>query len=244
MLRIMVVDDEPRHRSGLISLLQSIRPDYLLFEARDGEEAMRMLRTIGTEIVITDIRMPNMDGLALIEKIARKYPAIKTVILSVYGEFDYARKALDMGAFAYILKPVSQAEVEKLLHRLEVLIESQRKEFTDRELMKQKLTETVLAYNNHLYNQLIRCQPTQTTVAEMSRLAALDKPGSGRSLRGGGASFAEGSGATTGCPAEDTRLGCRQSALVRRNEDIRARKQRQHSRCLDHGGPRTGSCPV
>lgn len=106
MYYILVVDDEPKHRKGLINMIKMFRPDYNVFGARNGQEALNFISTNPIDILITDIKMPIMDGLELIEKLMEHHKNIKIILLSAYAHFEYAQKAISLGAFDYLLKPI------------------------------------------------------------------------------------------------------------------------------------------
>ena len=109
MYKILIVDDELVFRRGIHAILQ--KSDFCIgkiAEAVDGCQAMEILLHDTYDIVITDIRMPRMDGLMLCRSIREQkmHPAI--VILSGYDDFKYAQTAIQYGVSKYILKPVSQ----------------------------------------------------------------------------------------------------------------------------------------
>ena len=86
-------------------------------EASNGVEALEMLELLRPQIVLVDIRMPLMDGLALIAEAQKRYPGIRYVITSAYSDFAYAKKAIQLGVEDYILKPIDEQELEKLLYK-------------------------------------------------------------------------------------------------------------------------------
>lgn len=94
MYRLLIVDDEAGHRTGLLGLLCLLKPDYLVFEAENAQRALQMMDVMALDLVITDIRMPGMDGLAFLSLARRKQPHARFTILSAYGTFEYAKKAL------------------------------------------------------------------------------------------------------------------------------------------------------
>ncbi|WP_219836131.1 response regulator [Paenibacillus sp. R14(2021)] len=112
MIQLMIVDDEERARYGVRSLIDwqehGIR---IAAEARDGVGALELLKEHHVDIVLTDIRMPEMDGLRLIECLRDQYPHIKSIIMSGYDDFNYAKKALSLGASDYLLKPSRRQEI-------------------------------------------------------------------------------------------------------------------------------------
>ena len=117
--QVLLVDDEYYVRQSLLRRIRNPENEdfKVIGEAENGEEALDMLRKHDIQLVITDIRMPVMDGLDLTRKILEQYPHILTVILTGYADFEYARKALRYGAFDYLLKPVSEESLDNLLSR-------------------------------------------------------------------------------------------------------------------------------
>lgn len=111
MLRVMVVDDEPVIRSGIINLVDWNTLDCtVVCEASDGFEARDMLKTHNLDIVISDIIMPGMDGIALSEYIYKTYPHIKVILLTAYADFTYAQSAIKFGVADFIVKSTGPIE--------------------------------------------------------------------------------------------------------------------------------------
>lgn len=118
MIKALLVDDEMWIIKGL---LRKVRWDKFFIEivgtATDGIEACNLAIKLKPEIIVTDIRMPGMDGLELIEKLNHKLPGSLFIILSGYDDFHYVQKALRVGAFDYILKPLDDKAFEDILVR-------------------------------------------------------------------------------------------------------------------------------
>ena len=112
MYRVIIVDDEPVIRRGL---RETIEWDALGLEvageAADGKEALKLIREIRPEILITDIRMPEMDGIELIREIKKLDLNIKITILSGYSDYDYLKAAIRLGVDNYLLKPIDNDEL-------------------------------------------------------------------------------------------------------------------------------------
>lgn len=130
MYRCLIVDDEKISRDGIA---QSIDWQNLGIEivglAKNGAEGLAMFRETTPEIVLSDIQMPIMDGLALAKKIKTQAPETKIIILSAFGEFSYAQEAIQHGVQNYLLKPIDEKELEEALIKLlqEIQIETKRK---------------------------------------------------------------------------------------------------------------------
>ena len=114
MLNVLLVDDEKLERV-LIRKGYKWEENGFEFagEAPDGEMALPMIEKLHPDIVITDIKMPFMDGLELSDILKKKMPKIQIIILSGYGEFDYAKEAIKIGVTDYLTKPVTGEQLLK-----------------------------------------------------------------------------------------------------------------------------------
>lgn len=113
---VLIVDDEPAARSSILYLIDWEQYGFKVAEqAEDGEEACLKLREGGVDLVITDIRMPVMDGLELIKQAKQEAPGTRFVIMSGYEEFGFVKRAMEMGVVNYLLKPVEKDELIKVL---------------------------------------------------------------------------------------------------------------------------------
>ena len=117
--QVLLADDEYYLRQSLLRCFEELGSDdfHVIAEAENGEDALSIMQKTDVELVITDIRMPVMDGLELTRKIQVQYPKVLSVILTGYPDFEYAQKALRYGAFDYLLKPVTTEALEDLLSR-------------------------------------------------------------------------------------------------------------------------------
>jgi len=119
MYNFLIVDDEPIMRTGIRAMLTRCSlPIETVIEASNGLEALHMLASNQVHIVITDIRMPKMNGLELSSKISMEYPGIHTAIVTGFDDFQYAQYALRYGVKDYLLKPLNQDEFVKALSRI------------------------------------------------------------------------------------------------------------------------------
>ena len=119
MFIALVVEDEPLMREYLMLHLTSIHGLWKTEGcARDGLEALALLKAKPFDLVITDIKMPHMDGLELADYIHVNHPGTDVIILTGYSEFDYARAAVRANAADYLLKPLQDVELHKALSKL------------------------------------------------------------------------------------------------------------------------------
>lgn len=125
--RILVVDDEPIHRNGLVDMIRMLRPAYEIIEASNGNEALNIVNSKRIDIAITDIRMPIKDGLSFLEEVNNLLSKMKVIMLSGYADFEYAQRSINLGAIDYILKPVNEAIVNDILSKAERKIDEEKK---------------------------------------------------------------------------------------------------------------------
>jgi two-component system response regulator YesN len=116
MLKVLIVDDESWTRDIIKAFgeWESLGME-IVGEAEDGKEALRMTERLQPHIVITDMRMPGTDGAALLQMLNDQFPAIKTIVVSGYDDFQYAKHALRYKAIDYLLKPVDPKELNAAL---------------------------------------------------------------------------------------------------------------------------------
>ncbi|MBO0993126.1 response regulator transcription factor [Bacillus sp. SD088] len=121
--KVFLVDDEPMVRAGLKKVLEKVGSNWqYIGEATNGKQALSMIRQLQPDLVISDIRMPGITGLQLLEAIKQLYPDTILILLTGYPEFEYAQHALRYGAFDYILKPSSAEDLMKVLNKAELEI--------------------------------------------------------------------------------------------------------------------------
>jgi nitrogen regulation protein NR(I) len=113
--QILVVDDEPNLRRVLAALL--VRDDYDVETAEDGAQALEILKEHHIDMVITDLRMPRIDGMELLRRALAMDPELPVVIITAHGTVDNAVEALKTGAFDYITKPFDQTEVRTIVKK-------------------------------------------------------------------------------------------------------------------------------
>ena len=128
MMKVFLVDDEIAIRENLRNSFPWEENGFqLVGEAPDGEMALPMIRDLNPDILLTDIRMPFMDGMELCAQVKRVLPWIGVVILSGYDDFAYARQAISLGVKEYLLKPITADELGEALKRVAARITEERR---------------------------------------------------------------------------------------------------------------------
>ncbi len=138
-INVLVVDDEPLVRRSLSEFLTL--EGYTVSSASNGREALNMLKDYLADIVISDMKMPELDGIHLLTEIKEKFPATSVIMITGYGSIENAVEAIKQGAFDYITKPIIDNEIRVVLERL-----VQQKELLDENIkLKEQLSAATRA---------------------------------------------------------------------------------------------------
>lgn len=119
MIRVMIVEDEPHAIRRLQRLIERNADDFqVVATAFDGRDALEQMENTECDVVFTDMRMPVMDGVELMQILNQKYPECMRVVLSGYQDFEYMSSAVRTQAMDYLLKPLEEAALVQLLERI------------------------------------------------------------------------------------------------------------------------------
>ena len=123
---IILVDDEEEVRKSIIKQIDWESAGFkVVGDAENGEDALEKIEVLEPDVVLTDIRMPYMDGLTLAERVRQKYPSMKIVIFSGYDDFEYAKQAIKLNVTEYILKPVNVEELTAILQKIKANLDQE-----------------------------------------------------------------------------------------------------------------------
>ncbi len=167
MYTYLIVDDEPIERKGVRMLLHRLNVECEIIEASNGEDALDVLEKERVDILLTDINMPFLDGIGLLEQVSRRYPGLPSVIFSGYNEFDYAKKAIAYGVSAYILKPVNPEEFARVMGDVQAKLEQSN-------LEKKRKDESMDFVKEHLLYLMVNGQSRVNLEEKAGKLIDLD----------------------------------------------------------------------
>lgn len=156
MYRVFLVEDESLIRQGIKNLIAW--NDYgfsFAGEAADGELAWQQIQKDTPDIVITDIRMPFMDGLELSRLIKRNYPQITVIILSGYDDFSYAKEAIGIGVDQYLLKPLTREQLTDVLLEVKKKKEKEQEKFQYMEQFSREVQEYLTSSHRGFFEALV-----------------------------------------------------------------------------------------
>lgn len=120
-----MAEDEDVIRASIIAKIKELDSEFeIVGQARDGQAALNAVSELNPQVVFTDIKMPEMDGMELIRRLSLSYPTVKIVVLSGYGDFSYTKQAIKYSVFNYLLKPIENDALLETLHDLKSAIAS------------------------------------------------------------------------------------------------------------------------
>ena len=118
MLKVVIVENEAITRKGIIETIDWASMNCVVIgEASDGQEGINIIKELKPDLVITDIRMPHMDGVTMITKLHKSGCQSKFILLTAHSDFDYARGSIRAGAIDYLLKPLKDSELKNAIKR-------------------------------------------------------------------------------------------------------------------------------
>lgn len=175
MLKVFLVEDEFVMREGIKNNIDWNSHGYeFCGEASDGELAFPMIQKLNPDIVITDIKMPFMDGLELSRLIKKELPFTEIIILSGYEEFEYAKEAIKIGVSQYLTKPINGEELLREVDLLAEKISEKRKEREIREKYVREMEENFLGERKNLFQYLVTGSKSMSELLEISDKLNID----------------------------------------------------------------------
>ena len=149
MIQVLIVDDEKLEREGIKYLLAMEEGEWNIREASNGRDALQILKSEETDLLLTDIKMPHMDGLELTSKAKELNPGLQVVIFSGYSDFTFAQEAIRYGVTEYMLKPVEPESFHKTINQTKKNILKKK----DKETREQKEQDFLQEYflESYLY---------------------------------------------------------------------------------------------
>lgn len=153
---IILVDDEEEVRKSIIKKIQWQSAGFeVAGDAENGQDAMEKIELLEPDVVLTDIRMPYMDGLVLAEKIRQRYPSMKVVIFSGYDDFEYAQKAIKLNVTEYILKPVNVEELTSILKKIKANLDEEIEEKRNVNRLRENYKKSLPIIREQFFHDLI-----------------------------------------------------------------------------------------
>ena len=173
LYRVLLVDDEEDIREGISRKMDWLGLGFsLVGEAANGQDALELAESLRPDVILTDIKMPFMDGLELCRILTDRLPAARFVVFSGFDAFEYAKQAIQMNVVEYILKPINADELSAVLRRLKDQLDQERAERRNVELLRSRYTENLPVLRELFYANLLDGHIEPGT--ERERAARLD----------------------------------------------------------------------
>lgn len=174
-MKVFLVEDEVIVREGIRKNINWTQYGLsFVGEASDGEIAYPMIQDLKPDIIITDIKMPFMDGLELSRLIKTEMPWIKIIILSGHDDFEYARKAISIGVTEYLLKPLDSAKIIETVLKVKGIIEQEQEQKKYLELFRQEMQEFEQLERKRFFGELVGKKLTLTELLERGNKLGLE----------------------------------------------------------------------
>ena len=174
--KVLVADDEYIIRRGIISFLRQYSDFELAAEAEDGEMALELAKDISPDVYFVDINMPFLNGLQFIKSLREINPRAVVVIITGYDRFEYAREALKLGVFEYLLKPLMEGPFDEMMQRVRERL--QREESEDKYLIwaKSMLAQNRTYLASNFWQRALEGHYTKEEIRERSQYLNLLLP--------------------------------------------------------------------
>ncbi|WP_341878076.1 response regulator [Defluviitalea saccharophila] len=175
LYKILLVDDEEEIRKGIIKKIKWEELGFVVVgEAENGIEALDIIDKTMPDVVITDIRMPFMDGIKLAENIKYRFPTNKVIVLSGFDDFEYAQEAIKLGVIRYILKPINSIEFTELLKEVKHLLDEEIRSKNDLETLKINYQKSLPLLKERFLNHWIEDYVAEEEIEENIHILDLD----------------------------------------------------------------------
>lgn len=175
MIKVFLVEDEYVVREGIKNNVDWKGHGYdFVGEAGDGELAFPMIQKLKPDLVITDIRMPFMDGLELSKLIKKEFPWMEIIILSGFEEFEYAKQGIKIGVAQYLTKPIKGDDLLKEVDIVAARIEENKREKQIREKYKKEMEEATIRERSDLFNYLVTGEKSLSELLELADKLSID----------------------------------------------------------------------
>ncbi|MDP4093090.1 MAG: response regulator [Bacillota bacterium] len=175
MFKVFLVEDEIVVREGISKNIPWEAYGFLYSgDAPDGELALPLIRQIQPDLLITDIRMPFMDGLALIELVRKELPRTKIIIISGHDDFSYAQQAIRMGVEQYLLKPILKEKLVETLIALHKKMETEQKQQEYLEKFRREVQEYETFTSRRFFEQIVTGSLSVLEISETAKALDID----------------------------------------------------------------------
>lgn len=178
LYRVLLADDEEDIRVGISEKMDWRGLGFTLVgQAENGRDALELAEALQPDVVLTDIKMPFMDGLELCGILTQRLPASKFVVFSGFDDFEYAKQAIKMNISEYILKPINASELTAVLLRLKAQLDEERTERRNMELLRRRYEESLPILRGLFFTRLLDGRVARDRIMELAERYEVDLRG-------------------------------------------------------------------
>lgn len=171
--KMIIADDEFHIRDGLQCFEWDTLGFHITGSAANGKKALELMESDPADVILTDIKMPVMDGLELSRIVHDRFPSCKVIVLTGHKDFEYARAAIGAGVYDYLLKPVDLNELKKLSRQLKIQLDEERQTAEQMNVYRRQLAEALPAAAHSLFLGILEGRVDQDEIREKMDLLEL-----------------------------------------------------------------------
>lgn len=166
LYRIMLVDDEEEVRTSMIKTMKWEEAGFVVVgDAENGKDALEKIEIYEPDVILTDIKMPYMDGLELARQLKENYPSTRIVVFSGFDDFEYAKQAIKCNVTEYILKPVNGEELTAILIKIRDSLNKEMEEKRSLETLRESYKKNLPLLKEHFFLDLVHGKVDADTIA-------------------------------------------------------------------------------
>lgn len=166
LYRIMLVDDEEEVRTSMIKTMKWEEAGFVVVgDAENGKDALEKIEIYEPDVILTDIKMPYMDGLELARQVKENYPSTRIVVFSGFDDFEYAKQAIKYNVTEYILKPVNGEELTAILIKIRDSLNKEMEEKRSIETLRESYKKNLPLLKEHFFLDLVHGKVDADTIA-------------------------------------------------------------------------------
>lgn len=167
LYKMMLVDDEEEVRTSIIKKIDWESNGFTVVgDAENGRDALDKIEYLEPNVIMTDIKMPYMDGMELAEVIKKRFPSIKVILFTGFDDFSYAKEAIRLGVTEYILKPVNVEELTDILKKVKLKLDEEIESARDMDFLRDKYKSMLPILRENFLNRLIMAGVSEEAVTE------------------------------------------------------------------------------
>ena len=157
LYKILLVDDEEEVRTSIIKKIDWEKNGFTVIgDAENGKDALEKIEQLEPDVVLTDVRMPYMNGLELAAELRRIHPSVKVVIFSGYDDFEYAKQAIQLNIIEYILKPVNARELTDILGKIKINLDDEIERLRGETVLQDNLKKNLVILRENFLSKLVK----------------------------------------------------------------------------------------